>query len=261
MGLLRVSLPHPLLREIRFVCLSCASDRHSPTPPIEKSDAARNGGCFNSNSYVTTPDGLVPIQDIEVGDEILAIDSRGQPVFSPVLLFMDRDVRSKRMYHRIWTESGKRITMTGSHLIFVMDDLQQDFNASFADRRVVFARQVIPQQFVLTTDKNGLMKFERVTRVEVEELEGAFAPLTREGNLLVNDVLASCYANIRDQDLAHASFFPVRSFANFVDSLNHLFPFPKKRRKRSHSPQSGIHWYPRILQSIAARLLPSSYFD
>lgn len=195
-----------------------------------------------------------------MGDEILAVDSSGRPVFSPVILFMDRDARSKRMYYKISTESGKTITMTGSHLIFVMDDLEQDFNSSFSDKRVVFARQVMPQQFILSADKTGLMNLERVTSVEVEEMEGAFAPLTREGNLVVNDVLASCYANIRDQWLAHASFFPVRSYSNLVDSFNHLFPFPK-RRKRSEPPAPGIHWYPRLLQSIASRVLPTSYFD
>lgn len=194
-----------------------------------------------------------------MGDEILAVDASGRPVFSPVILFMDRDAGSKRMYYKISTESGKTITMTGSHLIFVMDDLQQDFNSTFSDKRVVFARQVIPQQFVLSADKTGLMNLERVTSVEVEEMEGAFAPLTREGNLVVNDVVASCYANIRDQWLAHVSFFPVRSYSNLIDSLNHLFPFPK-RRKRSE-PESGIHWYPRMLQSIASRVLPTSYFD
>lgn len=209
-----------------------------------------------------TPRGAVPIRDVAVGDEVLAIDSAGQPVFSPVLLFMDRDASATRLYYKIATESGKTITMTGSHLIFVMDDLRQDFNSTFNEKRVLFARQVVPQQLVLSADKNGVMSVERVTSVRVEELSGAFAPLTREGNLVVNDVLASCYANIRDQWLAHASFFPVRSYSNFIDSVNHLFPFPKRRKREERAePPVGIHWYPRLLQAVAARLLPANYFD
>lgn len=231
----------------------------SPFASIEKSDAARNGGCFHSNSYVTTPRGAVPIRDLAVGDEVLAIDSSGQPVFSPVLLFMDRDASATRLYYKISTESGKTITMTGSHLIFVMDDLSSDFNSSFNERRVVFARQVIPQQFVVSADQNGLLNLERVTHVEAEEQVGAFAPLTAEGNLVVDHVLASCYANIRHQWLAHASFFPVRSYSNFIDSVNHLFPFPKRRKREEAA--GGIHWYPRMLSAIAARVLPANYFD
>lgn len=235
----------------------------SPSASIEKSDAARNGGCFNANSYVTTPGGQIPIRDLAIGDEVLAIDSNGQPVFSPVLLFLDRDATSSRLYYKISTESGKTITMTGSHLIFVMDELKQDFNSSFEEKRVVFARQITPDQFVLSADQNGQMQLERVTLVEVEEMKGAFAPLTREGNLIVNNVLASCYANIRDQWLAHVSFFPVRSYSNFVESMNHLFPIPKRKRRDQSGQeiQSGIHWYPRLLQSIAVHVLPSGYLE
>jgi hedgehog protein len=191
---------------------------------------------------------------------VLAIDSAGQPVFSPVILFMDRDASATREYYKISTESGKTITMTGSHLIFVMDDLEQDFNSTVSNKRVLFARQVIPKQFVLSAQKDGAMSVERVADVRVEKLRGAFAPLTREGNLVVNDVLASCYANIRHQWLAHASFFPVRSYSNLIDSWNHLFP-KRRRRRRDEAPEAGIHWYPRMLQSIAARLLPANYFD
>lgn len=249
--------------------------------PTEKSDASRAGGCFDSSSQVMTPSGPVSIQDIRVGDQILSLDSEGKPVFSPVLMFLDRDPDSTRSYFTITTSSGKTITLTGSHLIYVLDDYDvNDFNGSLSRKRVQFARQVIPKQFVVVTDDvNSVtddnpktISIEEVISVTVESKIGAFAPLTKEGNLVVNNVLASCYANINDQWLAHLSFLPVRIYSNVVESFNHvLFSSSKDDHKREgrrkqqqrqeESLPNGIHWYPRLLQSIANEVLPAEFMD
>jgi hedgehog protein len=220
-----------------------------------------------------TTSGPLPIEDVRIGDEILSVNSEGNPVFSPVILFLDRDVNSTRMYFKITTSSGKTITMTGSHLIYVIDEYDpKDFQGSFSRRRVQFARQVIPKQFVVTeevdptTDEHIVTSIEEVISVDVDERKGAFAPLTKEGNLVVNNVLVSCYANINDQSLAHVSFLPVRVYSNVIDSFSQLLSSPDHKRRdgrRKESPieSNGIHWYPRLLQSIANQVLPSNLMD
>ena len=45
---------------------------------------------------------------------------------------------------------------------------------------------------------------------------GVYAPLTLEGNILVDDILASCYADISDHDLAHLGMIPMRIFSTVV---------------------------------------------
>ena len=42
-------------------------------------------------------------------------------------------------------------------------------------------------------------------------LPGAFVPLTSEGNIIVDEVLASCYAS-SDHDLAHMAMIPMKWF-------------------------------------------------
>ena len=42
-------------------------------------------------------------------------------------------------------------------------------------------------------------------------------PLTLEGNIMVDGILASCYADISDHDLAHLSMIPMRKFSAFVE--------------------------------------------
>lgn len=54
------------------------------------------------------------------------------------------------------------------------------------------------------------VKFDQIVSVNFVTRSGRFAPLTREGNIIVNSVVASCYAVISDHDMAHLSFAPVR---------------------------------------------------
>ena len=47
---------------------------------------------------------------------------------------------------------------------------------------------------------------------------GAFVPLTLEGNMVVNGVLASCYPS-NDHDLAHFGMTPIRLFPNIIECI------------------------------------------
>ena len=45
---------------------------------------------------------------------------------------------------------------------------------------------------------------------------GAYVPLTAEGNIMVDGVLASCYANF-DHDLAHVVMTPMHWFPEIIE--------------------------------------------
>ena len=47
---------------------------------------------------------------------------------------------------------------------------------------------------------------------------GAFTPVTVEGNVIVDGVLASCYASV-DHDSAHIAMAPLRWFPEIMDCL------------------------------------------
>ena len=50
-------------------------------------------------------------------------------------------------------------------------------------------------------------------------LSGAHVPLTREGNIIVDGVLASCYPSLIDHHLAHLSMGPLRWFPSIMDTI------------------------------------------
>ena len=46
---------------------------------------------------------------------------------------------------------------------------------------------------------------------------GAFRPITMEGTIIVDGVLASCYAHSPDHDLAHFAMAPLRWFPDIIN--------------------------------------------
>ena len=47
---------------------------------------------------------------------------------------------------------------------------------------------------------------------------GAYVPLTEEGNIVVDGVLASCYASF-DHDLAHITMAPIQWFPEIIEGI------------------------------------------
>ena len=48
---------------------------------------------------------------------------------------------------------------------------------------------------------------------------GAYVPLTDEGNIIVDGILASCYPSSVDHNLAHLSMAPIRWFPDVMHMI------------------------------------------
>lgn len=84
-----------------------------------------------------------------------------------------------------------------------------------------FSENLVPGDDGETTPTT--IRFDQIVSVNYVTRKGIYAPLTREGNIVVNSVVASCYAVISDHELAHMSFAPVRWLSylrEFLSSLN-----------------------------------------
>ncbi|XP_034249194.1 desert hedgehog protein [Thrips palmi] len=253
----------------------------------ESSQAARSGGCFPGRSVVRTPDGPRPLSELRVGDSVLARDaSTGGLVFSEVLMFIDRDPEERRQFLRVRTAGNRTLTLTPTHLVPVVRQRQrqrpEDTNrvedavkdaATKDDVEVVteFAERVRPGDRVLVPgatrhdrlegDDRDDAVLDAVVDVQLVLERGVFAPLTRAGTVVVDDVVASCYAVVDSQRLAHWAFGPLRVWFNLKEAVQRLGRAMALSGKAAKPPppQQGIHWYADALYSLARTTLPSSW--
>lgn len=217
----------------------------------ENSVAAKSGGCFPGSSTVTLQDGTKKaVKDLRTGDRILAADDDGNPIFTDFIMFIDQDSTTRRIFYVIETDSGQKITLTAAHLLYVGHNSTEDEEEEGL-MSAVFASQVRPGQKVLVFDerRRGLEPV-TVKRIYTQEHEGSFAPVTVQGTVVVDEVLASCYAVIQDHDLAHWALAPVR-LAYWVSTLLSSSQPPVSAQK------DGVHWYSKILYQLGTWLLDS----
>ncbi|CAL7937556.1 unnamed protein product [Xylocopa violacea] len=223
----------------------------------ESSSAGKSGGCFPGRSLVRTMDGSTKrLDQVRLGERIAALDSNGDIVYSEVIAFLDRSLTERRQFVRLTTESGRVLTLTPAHLVPV------------EGRSSVFAGRVEPGDKILVrdpADENEVehrLRWDKVVDNRLVLEEGIYAPLTTEGTVLVDDVVASCYAFVDNQELAHLAFLPyrmwssVKSFFERRSSTAEDQRYPDVRQD-SRTGQEGILWYASFLYWISTYVMPA----
>lgn len=230
----------------------------------ESSQAAKSGGCFTGDSLVENSDGQrVPLSQVRVGDRILSLDmDSGKLVYSEVLLFLDRDPKQKKNYLRIRTKLGRTIKLTPSHLLL------RTKNNDTAVKEAVYADEVrVGDQLFVRSAGGREFVVDTVVHIEWFFETGVYAPLTRTGTVIVDDVLASCYAVIHSQTVAHLAFAPYRLYANVLDSIHRFWVVVSKpvscwheeARRQPEPLPVGIHSYAKFLYRLSDFVVPSFF--
>uniref|UniRef100_A0A6I8N1B8 Hedgehog protein n=2 Tax=Ornithorhynchus anatinus TaxID=9258 RepID=A0A6I8N1B8_ORNAN len=211
----------------------------------EHSAAAKTGGCFPAGARARLESGaLVELSSLRPGDRVLAMGEDGRPTFSDVLLFLDRQPAAARAFLVIETrDPPRRLALTPAHLLFAADN----HTAPAGRFRATFASLVRPGQYVLVAGGPGLQPA-RVAAVGARAARGAYAPLTRHGTLVVDDVVASCFAAVAEQGLAQLAFWPLRLYHSLGGG------------RTADAGTAGVHWYPRLLYRLGRLLLDEDSF-
>lgn len=229
------------------VCFSLSVSDHSV--------AAKSGGCFPGEALVTLETGeQKSIADLQPGERVLASagsDSSGELVFSEVLTFLDRDPETWKLFYALQTESGAQLSLTAAHLLFVSQgNCSEGAEPAPGTLRTLYASDARPGQCLLVSEgkpghRSSAGRLSRITQVRVRESRGVFAPLTQHGTLVVDGVVASCYAVVDQHSLAHWAFSPLRLIHSWTGTTGH------------HT--DGIHWYSQLLHWLGRMVLGSGH--
>ncbi|KAJ8336529.1 hypothetical protein SKAU_G00377490 [Synaphobranchus kaupii] len=180
------------------------------------------------------------MSELQLGDRVLSLGADGRLTFSEVILWLDRRPAARERYVLLSTEgSPEPLSLSADHVTFIAPS-----NATAASPVTmvpVFAKDLRRGHLLYRhCPGGGSLTASRVTDVQESEELGAYAPMTVEGNLIVDGHLASCYALQCRQYLAHLPFAPYRLLhflRSYVPLFTHLSPLQREQEGQ------GVHWY------------------
>jgi len=178
--------------------------------------------CFPGDATVQTENGnRISMNRLRVGDRILTVDvATGRSYFDDVIAFLHRSETAKSSFVRLHLQDGSALTLSRRHLVYVL--VEQHVQQSSTEMELGsprFAESVKAGDFVVRvgspepSQNASDVIVERVVHISaVHSANGVYAPLTTSGNLVVDGVLASSYAEINSHRVAHWAMAPVRAF-------------------------------------------------
>ncbi|VDK66264.1 unnamed protein product [Onchocerca ochengi] len=141
--------------------------------------------CFSGDITVQTPDQIKRIDELEVGDQVLSIEES--------------------------LENGEVIKLTDYHLLYVTGCTAGE------KLRLTFAKDVRLGQclHVVKKQSNNLVPVQ-VSNIQRLTGKGFYAPLTANGDIIVNSILSSCHSNIAMQTLQQSIFSLLRKIRSLM---------------------------------------------
>ncbi|CAF1153889.1 unnamed protein product, partial [Didymodactylos carnosus] len=151
--------------------------------------------CFTGDTFVIQQNGQRTLmRNLNVGDHVLVsyydADNKLRLTWSPILaidIYQEYNPNKPIPYldiHTAGNQAPLRITSTHSLLVKKQNSSVENF---------FFAKDVYNGDNIYTIRNNMTVKHVPVIEVKRTLAYDAYAPLTNEGNLVVNDVIVSCY--------------------------------------------------------------------
>jgi hypothetical protein len=143
-------------------------------------------GCFPAFTTVECEDGTtVRMDQLEKGMKVRV----GRGAFSEVFMWLIYQPETLGRFIKFETESGALMHISEHHYIHTWEANRQDW----VDRVLLTGEEVQVGHFVMVNGTlNKVVKVERVTET------GVFSPVTLEGSIVVDSVLASCACTYED---------------------------------------------------------------
>lgn len=175
------------------------------SPSASDPDGDDGSVCFPAHATVQLEDGSVKTMDqIELGDRVKV----AKDTYSDVYMFTHKDATIKHSFVQISTESGKSLTATRGHYIYI--------NGNFAAAMTAKVGDVLQ----LGNGANTI-----VNRVSIISSVGLFNPQTIHGDIIVDSIRASTFTQTIEPATAQTMLAPFRMLygafgwtASFLDN-------------------------------------------
>jgi len=206
-------------REAQLISSSCdggqCSCKYDQAPDISNFVPAPGGGiCFTADSTVQTPSGPVRMDMLHVGQQVLVMnDATGQAVYEPVDSFIHRREDVVATFMRLETDKGAVLKLSPEHLVPVVE-----CGTGQSSSQVRYAKDAQAGECLLVHNGEQIEQ-QQISAVSTTVNTGIYAPLTKSGNVLVNDVVASCYSKFEGYYVQN-SFY--RAFKLLLDVVGHV---------------------------------------
>jgi hedgehog protein len=177
------------------------------------------------------------MDDLRVGELVQVTDPAGIQGTSKFVGWTEKH-RSLTKFHRLTTESGNILTMTGSHGLFIW---------KAGSVMATFAKDLSVGDFLVVSQSSNSSQAERLRSISIVNEFGALGPLTESGTIMVNNVSTSCYASYTHH-LAHFALLPARWWPQiFLDDEE------SQTREGTRSYITNIKWLGRLLSPSGFR--------
>jgi len=176
------------------------NNQQQATTTTEDPNAGKSGkkpkkggsACFHGSDIVVTDQGKMTMTDLVANKDarVLTKGADGQLEYSSVYYWIHAQSEVETEYITLSTESGHNLPITGKHLIY-QTDCKGNSETIFADKVQIGK--------CLQVNDNGDLIESKVISKSKDMKKGVYAPITTNGNIIVNDVLASCFTNVENE--------------------------------------------------------------
>ena len=195
-------------------------------------------------STVVTQRGAVAIEELQLGDEVQTIEN-GNLHMTTFLGWIHKEADHNEQFLKLKTESTQ-ITLSEKHVIFYKPKGRERdaMTTTFAD--------LVEEGDLLKVILNGEVLWERVVDVDRETRKGIYTPLTSAGTILVDNVLASCYADFLFQFVVTSIYhsIPLPQSTSISQADMAFLPvrlFPWLLDNEESQVKDGLRFYPQLL--------------
>ncbi len=198
--------------------------------------------CFPGDATVMLEDGSKKgMSAVRLGERVLVAKEDGTFGFDTVYGFLHRETNRRASYRQIHLggDSPTVITLSENHMIHRV--------TSQGGIEIVPAGEVTINDSLIAVQYDSVSSAVMnspapVMAIQNVEKEGIYAPLTFSGTIVVDNTLASCYAefeNMKSHNVAHAALKPLRLRAKMRRNLHH------------HNPREGWSRYCMVLGAVS----------